>query len=324
MIFAMTLQLNQSAGRVCQSLIDDPARYGVEISQLACGARVIDCGVNAPGGLEAGRTLAEICLAGLGRVEFVPSSAGSVTTANVVVTTDHPVAACMASQYAGWEIKSDDFFAMGSGPMRAVGSREKLFDDIGFREEANENVYGVLESGKLPPDAIAVSIAESCRIEPAKLTLLVAPTASIAGVVQIVARSIETALHKMHELKFDLSQVKTGMGVAPLPPVASDDMAGIGRTNDAILYGAEAMLWMTGDDAELMDICFKTPSCTSADHGKPFGELFAGYDYDFYKIDPLLFAPAMVSFTNLETGASYRYGEFRPDIMRESFGLKDS
>ena len=40
----------------------------------------------------------------------------------------------------------------------------------------------------------------------------------------MVARSVETALHKLHELKFDLNQIVSAFGTAPLPPVATKDL----------------------------------------------------------------------------------------------------
>ena len=158
--------------------------------------------------------------------------------------------ACLASQYAGWAIKEGKFFAMGSGPMRAAAGTEAIYDVIGFRETADA-VVGVLETRKPPTPAIVAKIAAACRVEPVAVTLLVAPTASLAGGVQIVARSVETALHKLAELKFDLSRIVSAHGTAPLPPVAANDLAAIGRTNDAILYGARVVLAVTGDDASL-------------------------------------------------------------------------
>ena len=153
------------------------------------------------------------------------------------------------------------------------------------------------------------------------LTLLVAPTTSIAGTTQIVARSVETALHKLHELKFDVAQVVSGYGVAPLPPVTPDFVQAIGRTNDAILYGAKVTLWVRADDEVLAHIGPKVPSAASKDHGAPFAEVFTRYNGEFYKIDPLLFSPAEVEFRNLKTGTCHRFGRVEPALLRKSFGL---
>lgn len=316
------MNLNQQALHVCERIVEQQTQLRVAIECGEGGARLIDCGVNAPGGLEAGRVMAEVCLAGLGRVDFVPGNPAIAPGPAVAVATDHPVTACMASQYAGWPIGGESFFAMGSGPMRAVRGREPLFDKIGCLQKSRE-VVGVLETGKTPNAEICVLIAEDCHTTPQNVTLLFAPTSSIAGTVQIVARSIETALHKMHELDFDLAEISSGFGTAPLPPVSASNITGIGRTNDAVLYGGEVTLWVRADDRSLESLGPQIPSNSSREHGESFGSLFERHDRDFYKIDPSLFSPAVVTLVNLESGKSFRFGEFRPDILRQSFATKD-
>ena len=64
-----------------------------------------------------------------------------------------------------------------------------------------------------------------------------------------------------------------------------------------------------GDDASLEEIGPRVPSSASADFGRPFAEIFARYDHDFYRIDPLLFSPAVVTFLNQDTGTTLRFGE---------------
>ena len=174
-------------------------------------------------------------------------------------------------------------------------------------------------SRRLPRSS--AKIAAACRVEPAAVTLLVAPTASLAGGVQIVARSVETALHKLAELKFDLSRIVSAHGTAPLPPVAADDLAAIGRTNDAILYGARVILCVTGDDASLESIGPQVPSSASRDHGDPFATIFARYNHDFYAVDPHLFSPAEVVFQNIETGRCHAFGQLEPGVLERSFLL---
>lgn len=313
------MQLNLKAMEIVQSMVNAADALRIGTHKLPCGALVVDCGINAAGGLEAGRLLATCCMAKLGTIQFVPGNTDTWTGTSVQVYTDQPVAACMASQYAGWEVKHADFFAMGSGPMRASANREELFEDIGYTESSSVAI-GVLETRQLPPDAVAKQIAEACNVAPREVILLVAPTASQAGNVQVVARSVETTLHKLHELKFDLERVVSGLGTAPLPPIAKDDLAGIGRTNDAILYSGEVTLWMRGDDESLAEIGPQIPSNSSSDHGRPFAEIFAHYDYDFYKIDRHLFSPAVVTFMNVETGRTQRFGTTMPDVVKSSFG----
>jgi methenyltetrahydromethanopterin cyclohydrolase len=311
------MELNQRAWRLCDDVVAQADEIRCVVAPCQSGARIIDCGVHAVGGLELGRRLAEICMAGLGRVSFVPAPPQLGGGLAVMTLTDQPVAACMAAQYAGWRITGEEFFAMGSGPMRAAAGREDLFDAIGYREQPQVAV-GVLETATLPPAEVCRETAEKCGVPADKLTLLVARTASLAGTIQVVARSVETALHKLHEVGFDLSRVASGAGTAPLPSIAADDLTAIGRTNDAILYGAEATLWVRGDDESLAKIGPQTPSAASRDHGRPFSEIFKRYGGDFYQIDPHLFSPAVVRFVNLDTGRSLQFGRFEPEVLRAS------
>ena len=312
----MPANLNARARTLCDQLIADADRLRVEVSTLA-GATFIDAGIKATGGLEAGLALARVSMADLGHIELVPQSSVWPGPA-ISVATDHPVAACMASQYAGWQIAVGKFFAMGSGPMRAAAGKEELFHHIGHRETSADAV-GVLETRQIPTPEVIAYLVESCQVPPERLTLLAAPTASQAGGVQIVARSIETALHKMHEIGLDLRRVESGYGVAPLPPVAGDDLAAIGRTNDAILYGAEVTLWLRGDDAQLAAVGQRIPSDSSSDHGQPFRDIFERYNRDFYRVDRHLFSPAVVTLVNLDSGRSHRFGQLLPDVIRHSF-----
>jgi methenyltetrahydromethanopterin cyclohydrolase len=204
--------------------------------------------------------------------------------------------------------------------MRALYAKEELFDHLPGRESAPVAV-GVLESRKLPTDEVLAYLSERLGLGADKLTLLVAPTASLAGTVQVVARSVETCLHKLHELKFDLTVVAGGYGVAPLPPPARDDLAAIGRTNDAILYGGRVNLWVRCDDDTVASVGPKVPASASGDYGAPFAEVFARAGHDFYKIDPLLFSPGVVTFHNLTTGRSFNFGRTDADVLRRSFGL---
>lgn len=327
----LTLKLNERGLRLIDALAARATENRVAVHQLPCGARVIDCGVKADGGLSAGLLLARVCLADLADVSLMMSSLGEIVWPHVSVATDHPVAACMASQYAGWQISLDlaadgagnvkKYFAMGSGPMRAAAGREPLFDAIGYRESSPVAV-GVLETRKLPNDAVAAWICERAKVPASGLTLAAAPTASQAGGVQVVARSVETAMHKLHELGFDIAQVVSAFGIAPLPPVAKDDLAAIGRTNDAVLYGARVTLWVQSGDAVIESIGPRVPSAASSDYGRPFAEIFDRAGGDFYKIDPSLFSPAEVTFCSLESGRVFRYGSIAPAVLEQSFGLE--
>lgn len=312
------MNLNENAARLCNDLVRTADLHQVMVSNAACGTRLIDCGAECRGGLAAGRALAEICMSGLGEVRYVPSARELWSGPSVAVMTDHPRLACMASQYAGWKIDIDGYFAMASGPMRALARTEKLFDGFAPQEFAG-NAVGVLETSKRPTEAVCTYLAAACGVSPHELTLLFAPTASIAGTVQVVARSVETALHKLGELGFDLAAIHSAWGAAPLPPVAKNDLQGIGRTNDAVLYGGEVTLWVRTEERLIHELGPQVPSAASPDYGDPFESIFARYEYDFYRIDPHLFSPAVITFCNLATGGTHRYGELRPDVLQRSF-----
>jgi methenyltetrahydromethanopterin cyclohydrolase len=312
-----SMSLNERAVRLAGGMAGDAALLRITESRAA-GARILDCGVAATGGLNAGLGLARICLAGLGEVTLAPGDAEGLNRPTVQVVTDHPVLACMASQYAGWQVAVGKYFAMGSGPMRAAYGKEELFDHIGGRERPAAAV-GVLETRKLPTDEVATFLAEKLGLAPQDLTLVAAPASSTAGTVQVVARSLETALHKLYELKFDLAQVVSGFGTAPLPPVAADEIKAIGRTNDAILYGGRVTVWVRCDDDQVTAVGQKVPSSSSSDHGAPFAEIFERYNRDFYKVDPMLFSPAVITFNNLRTGRSQTFGRTEPEVLRRSF-----
>ena len=312
------MNLNVRALRLVEALMSRAEERRVATYPIEKGGRFVDCGINSIGGLAVGLELARICMAGLATVDIVPGDVAGRAVPLIQVVTDHAVAACLASQYAGWAVQSDTYFAMGSGPMRAAAGTEHVFDDIGFREDAG-SVVGVLETRKTPTAAVVAMIASACRVSPSSVTLLAAPTASLAGGLQVVARSVETALHKLHELGFELGRVVSAHGSAPLPPVAKNDLAAIGRTNDSILYGARVVLYVTGDDESLREFGPRVPSSSSKDHGSPFAEVFARYNHDFYAVDPHLFSPAEVVFQNLDTGRVHSVGGVDHAVLGRSF-----
>ena len=270
----MTLSLNDRALELANRLAGDAEALGVTVSTLSNGARVIDCGAHAAGGFEAGRRFAEICMAGLGTVAAAPLVLDGRWLPGLTVTTDRPAIACLAAQYAGWRLDYEGYFAMGSGPGRALLHAEDLYDDLDWEEHANAAVL-CLESRDAPPVAVADFVAQRAGVPPSALTLLMAPTASVAGGVQIAARVVETALHKLHELDFDVRRVVAGFGSCPLPPVAGDDMVALGRTNDAVLYGGQVHLTVEGhdDDDALRGLVQRLPASASSDYGEPFASV---------------------------------------------------
>ena len=314
-----SLGVNERAWALADRFVERAAELRIGVHTLESGARVIDAGINSPGGFAAGLMLAELCMGGLGHVEYAPLTIDGDSWPGVQVWTDHPAESCMASQYAGWAISPDGYFAMGSGPLRAKAQVEKeLFAKLRYAEADATRGVLVLEGRKLPDDAVVEWIAKKAGVLPNAITLAIAPTASIAGGVQVVARVIETGLHKMDVLGFDVTRVVSAMGTAPLPPTAKNDIRAIGRTNDCVLYGGTARYTIRAEDDELAALAEKLPASASSDYGRPFYEIFKRYDNDFYKIDPMLFSPAEAFLTSATTGRTFRAGRLNPEVLRAS------
>ncbi len=314
----MSLSMNERAAALVDAMVADADALGIEVRTLDSGARVVDCGAQARGGLQAGLGFAAACMGGLGKLDPVPVTVGERTWPGIGVAVDEPAAACLASQYAGWKLEHDDFFAMASGPGRALARAEELFDELAWREQADRAVL-CLETGQNPPAEIVDKVAQRCGVDAAAVTFLIAPTASICGSVQISARVVETALHKLHELDLDPARVRQGWGCCPIAPVAKNDPAAIGRTNDAVLYGGIVHLWIEGDDDEVAGLAGRLPSAASEAFGTPFGELLEAADWNFYDIDPMLFSPAAVTLTSTKSGRAHHAGALAPEVLERSF-----
>jgi len=288
---------------------------------LVDGATVVDAGIDVPGSIAAARMVTRVCMGDVVDVSVHAIDADRFASdVGVTVQTDNPVMACLACQYAGWPVAADKYFAMASGPMRMARGREPLLVEMQL-SESSPVAAGVLESTDLPTgDAIRL-ISEETGVETSKVAIVVAPSGSLVGSVQVVARSVETAMHKLHALGFDVQTIFSAVGTAPLPPPAkpSDMIGGIGRTNDAILYGGVVTLWVDGDQAAIDDVAERVPSNSSKDYGRPFADIFKDYGYDFYKVDPHLFSPAVVSIVNRRSGITRRFGQINPDVLRASF-----
>lgn len=322
--------LNNRAKTLCDTIVEqaDELRIGV---QRLLDATILDFGIEADGGIQAGLKLASICLGDLAEVSVVPQTfCGLNHTAlpwAVQVTTDHPVWACLGGQYAGWPVQTDSYFAMGSGPMRLARGREEMLAELALTnqqlvgENGGGHVVGVLETDQFPSEAVVRYVAEQCSVPTSAVILAVAPVTSLAGTIQVVARSVETSLHKFHALGGDPRAIVSAAGIAPLPPLAKNSISGIGRTNDAILYGGCVTLWVDLEDQQINQIGPNLPSTASHDHGRPFADIFKSYDYDFYKVDPHLFSPAVVTLISQRTGRSKTFGRYAPDVLAQSFKL---
>ncbi|PPC90638.1 MAG: methenyltetrahydromethanopterin cyclohydrolase [Methylobacter sp.] len=321
--------VNQLTQPLVRHLIDNAGKLRIQINQLANGCSVIDAGINVPGGLEAGRIIAEICMGGMGTVSLSHSSYTTHWPLSVNVHSTNPVLSCLGSQYAGWSLAHEKYYALGSGPARAMATKlkdgnvepvEELYKELNYRDEAQSAVL-VIENDAIPPVQIVDKIAAACKLEPSQLTIIVTPTSSLAGGLQVVARVLEVAMHKAHALHFPLENIIDGSGSAPVCPPHPNFVKAMGRTNDAILFAGQVHLFVKGSDDAAEKLAKELPSSTSKDYGKPFAEIFKHYEYDFFKIDAMLFSPASVIVTAVESGKSFRAGQLDNALLDQSFGV---
>ncbi len=312
--------VNALAAPLAAAFVSDALALRVGVERASDGATLVDAGIDQRGGVEAGRRVAEICLGGLGRVDLVTDH--SEWPLGVRVSANDPVLACLGSQYAGWSLAHGEgkgaFHSLGSGPARALACKEPLFEELGYADSFDSTCL-VLEVDRRPPTEVIAKVARDCRVVADRLTVILTPTRSLAGVVQIVARVLEVALHKVHALKFPLASIVDGVGSAPVPPPSPDFVTAMGRTNDAILFGGRVQLYVDASDDAAADLARNLPSSASKQYGKPFAQVFSECAYDFYKIDPLLFAPAEVVVSNVTSGKSFRAGRVAPELVAASF-----
>lgn len=312
------LSVNQLARPLVERLLADADALGLQLRRDDSGARIVDAGIEARGSVAAGLRIGEICMGGLGHVNLRSGGSGEGWPTWLDVRSSQPVLACLGSQYAGWSLSATKeetggkkFFSLGSGPARALAVKEKLFAELGYRDHASCGVL-VLEVDRAPPKIVIDKLLRDCGLAAEALTLILTPTTSLAGATQVVARVLEVALHKAHELGFALGNIVEGAGTAPLPSPSADGVEAMGRTNDAILYGGRVHLTVRGDDDAARELARALPSRNSRDHGRSFAEIFKEVGYDFYKIDGALFAPAEVWVSNIDSGNTWHGGA--PDM----------
>ena len=312
------VSVNELGLDLFEELVESADLFNVAYHEHDNGSRIVDCGVSVPGGFGAGDYFTRICMGGLGDIAFRQGMVGSFPMTFIDVNTDFPAISCLGSQKAGWTVKHENFFAMGSGPARALSLQPKhTYEVIGYEDECDAAVI-CMEADHLPNGDVMKKIAEKCKVDVANVCALVASTSSIVGSIQVAGRCVETAVYKLNELGFDTRKILAAAGTAPIPPVRGAKLA-MGVTNDATIYHGQINLTMNAP--EIVDYLEKIPSCASNGYGKPFNDIFKEAGYDFYKIDKSLFSPAEVVINEVSTGKVYQVGKVNTEVTLKSFGL---
>ncbi len=307
---------------VIDEVVKNKDRLKILVEEDSAGAMLLDAGVKAQGSYGAGVAMTELCLAGLGKASLFHAKYGNVSLPSIFVETAYPAIATLGSQFAGWQIKTENYSAMCSGPGRALSLKPKeIYDKIEYRDESDQAIL-VLESDSMPSKEAINYLSRKCNISTRGLVIMVASTSSIAGSVQISGRIVETGIHKLMQIGFDPKKILHGCGYAPIAPIHPESQKAMGRTNDALYYGGEVYYTVDmEDDEKLRDFVIKAPSSTAKDYGKPFYEILRAANYDFYRIDPNLFAPAVVSINNIRSGATYTAGKINPEVLKTTMGI---
>ena len=314
------LSVNALAQPALARLRGDADRLRIAVSRDDSGATLIDAGIAALGSIEAGLVIAELCMGGLGEVRLAAGGREGWPSW-LQVRSSQPVLACLASQYAGWSLAASKeetggkkFFALGSGPARALACNEPLFAELGYRDRCDRGAL-VMEVDRPPPAVVIDKLLRDCALAPEALCVVLTPTHSLAGTTQVVARVLEVALHRAHELGFALAHIVEGSAVAPLPARGADGLEAMGRTNDAILYGGQVHLTVAGEEDAARELAERLPSQNSRDHGRSFSALFEAAGHDFYQLDGALFAPAEVWVSHIGSGRTWHAGRQRMDLL---------
>ncbi len=303
---------------IAEDMMDYSEELKVKAIELKNGSKVIDCGINVEGGYEAGLMFTDICMGGFGASSITVHKVGEIPLAFIDIATDHPAISCLGAQKAGWRVSVDKYFAMGSGPARALALKpKKTYERIKYEDEFDYAIIA-LESNQLPDEKVIETIAEASHVDTSNVIALVAPTASIVGSVQVSGRVVETAVFKLNELGYDTTKITSGTGSAPIAPVVKDDLKAMGSTNDSVIYYGSVFLTVRGFEEDKFR---QVPSVTSKDYGKPFYRTFKDAGYDFFKIDANVFAPAEVTVNDLETGKTYHTGHLNGEVILESYGI---
>ena len=315
------ISVNRLARRILEKLLSSPDLYGIKVEETAAGTTIIDAGIKAKGGFEAGRLITEICMGGCAKAEMTSRSYGDLELPTILVYSDNPLIATLGSQYAGWQINEEGYSAICSGPARALASKpKKIFDEIEYTDKCDKAIV-ILETDKIPGQKILERFCKECKVSSENLTIILTPTTSVSGAVQISGRIIETGMHKLRRLGLDMKSVLHAFGYAPIAPVHEEFAVAMARTNDSILYGGTAYYTVgCGDEEKLREIVKEAPSSASKAYGRPFGEIFKDADFDFYKVDPDLFAPAVLIINSTKTGNTYMNGKINVDALKQSFG----
>ena len=304
--------LNRAAVELVDEAIDFADELGIAVHHLENDAVVLDFGVEATGGLEAGLLLAEMGTGGLASLDIrLEERAGGVRPV-VELSTDHPALSLLAAHPSMWPLDPAGFDGRGGGPAQLRrGAAERV--GVPYEEDFDLTVLTV-ESTTLPGPDVARYVAEETGVPTSGVYLPTAPIGSLVGSVAMAARTAEVALLRLETLGIDATAVRSITADAPVAPVATDERTAIARTNDALAYGGRAHIVAEDAPPDPTALIFG-----SSDPEGPFADIFPEVEWDLDALGPDTFAPAEVTL-DVVGGETHSVGRLDETALIESFG----
>jgi methenyltetrahydromethanopterin cyclohydrolase len=264
--WAKKLSVNKLGYEIVKEMIRDCDRLNIAVNELKNGTTVLDCGVNAPGGYKAGEYASKLRMGGLAEVQITNVTYGDTSLPTAVVYTDFPsmIGLCTYVWYGivpqPFDTKAE-FSAWISGPGRVLArAPQKVFDKIDYEDNSDVAVL-VVQSRKLPDEKVANYLAEKCKVSPKNLYLVVTPTESVAGSVQVVAVSgLEDTFWRLTEFfGIPYARIKHALGSTPIPPIHPRvyEVPCI-TSDDAIRYGGIVHYWIESVEGEDLEAIVKS------------------------------------------------------------------
>ena len=269
-----------AAARVTElvaSLLRDAPVLDITSHRGPSGAAIVDCGVDVRGSWEAGRRIAVVSHAGMMNATLGVSDVARLSLPEFVGDSWRPYLSTYGLQVS-FALSEVDPAIRISGPVRAA-----IDDGLRTTSSAVEgaasrdtNPWGVavVESDRLPDEAVVAAIGRRAGLRPDELTLLVVPSRSLAGVTQIAGRLNECVLFTLDQsLGLDPKSVLGILGAVPIAPCG----AGAFATQDDMIHyaGRVTMVVDAPSSWNLQAVADGLVFRSSPAYGRLFSELLA-------------------------------------------------
>ena len=282
--------IQSRCSKILTDLTENACAYGIEVSSMPCGAKLIDAGVNTVGSYAAGALVTELCQGGLASAVIRPQNMGRLLLPHIFVETYIPRCANLVLQSAR-EFEGE----MISGPIKMF-----LEKDAPAVESCTAGLTAVLQCDKFPSDEWTQSLAKAAGCAPQQITLVAVPQGSAAGSTQIAGRMNENVLFTMeNSLGHHSSIVRHILGYCPIGPYGpAPEGKHLLLPDDYLHYASGACLTIEAPDGMDIqkladDLAFNSLSI----YGKLFYELLEQAGWDFFKIPDVMHINKLAEIT---------------------------